>query len=251
MEGPLNQARPRRAPRSVLGDVVVDAVRFEAGAGSTRRRRAVTVAAATLMTVLLAVALAWPRPSALAPSVSPASPPAPGTGSPMPPPSPPRPPTPRPSTPDPGSSTPAGGAATYCPPSSAGRIDWPPITEAWSRTATPWNGPGTGPAIPFTADQAVICRYRDRGTLAGWARVTAAATVRTLQNAVNSGTDVVTNNPCLITDVAFVVFTAGSRAAFFFLDLTTCNVWMMPHSVVIPGPLVNDLQTLSSTPARG
>src|SRR6266487_4590376 len=69
----------------------------------------------------------------------------------------------------------------------------------------------------------IICRYDLKGGPVGTARVTDATTVAELQNAVNSASQRLTTNPCEIDSVTYVFFTAGTRAAFFTFDLTSCK----------------------------
>jgi len=91
----------------------------------------------------------------------------------------------------------------------------------------------------------IICRYDLKGGPVGTARLTDATTVAELQNAVNSASQRLTTNPCEIDSVTYVFFTAGTRAAFFTFDLTSCIAWMMPQSVAITGPLAGRLRSLS------
>jgi hypothetical protein len=66
-----------------------------------------------------------------------------------------------------------------------------------------------------------------------------------LENTVNTATEVAHSNGCRIEESTFVIFTAGTRGRLFSFDLTTCNAWMMPQSVVLPGSFATSLHKLS------
>jgi hypothetical protein len=276
MSRPFDENSLREALHAALDDVPVRGVSFDAVAASVRRRRLVGAAGGTAAAVLAGVAMAFglagpgtghgnggrtaAPPGLGSAHVSPAgswSPPAVVPAGPEPSlsPSPPSPPSAKPrTTPRPSGSVsrPAGhGAADYCPPSDSGKIDWPPVDDPWLNSSTGWAGPGSGPAVPFPANQVIICRYATSGNLAGAGQVTAPATVGELEDAVNSATQTASDNPCQVNGMTYVFFTAGDRAAFFTFDLTDCNAWMMPQSVIVGGTFGDRLRTLSPAATRG
>lgn len=136
-------------------------------------------------------------------------------------------------------------AAAYCPPWDAGRIEWPAVDEPWLASATGWAGPGSGRPVPFAATQVVICRYGMAGYLTGAGLGTDPGTVGKLEDTVNTASKVAHSNGCRIDEMTYVIFAAGTRASFFTFDLTTCNAWMMPQSVVLPRVLATRLHDLS------
>ena len=150
-----------------------------------------------------------------------------------------------PSAARPSGPAPRGGGSRYCPPSDGGRIEWPAADDAWFANTIRGDGPGQGPAVPFTATQVVICRYGLAGTLVGAGVVTDAAAVRRMQDTVNAATHVESSAECRIEEGTYVFFTAGTRAAFFTFDLTGCDAWMMPQGVVLPASFARDLRRFS------
>jgi hypothetical protein len=259
MTCPIDENALREALQAALGEVHLDGVRFEALASSARRRRLFGVTAGSSLGVAMTAGLSglvWltgqPAPlsagSAPIPSFTESAPASPSAArSPF--------PTSSPtavSSPSRPAGTPGGVAdgSRYCPPSDAGKIDWPAVDNQWFASSTAWNGPGHGAAIPFTATQVIICRYGRPGTLAGAGVVTDPAAVRSMQNAVNGATEVATTDPCQIDEMTYVFFTAGTRAAFFTFDLSTCDAWMMPQGVSVTGPFAGDLRRFSTNTTR-
>jgi hypothetical protein len=134
----------------------------------------------------------------------------------------------------------APGSAAYCPAKASGTIQWPSIDDPWI------NGGDSSPPPSFTADQAFICRYEAGGSgqLVGSAHITDRHTVRQLQSAM-SAPHPLPDNPCKIDSIAFLWFTQGNDSKIYNLDLTSCNVWLMPDATAIDGPLADQIRALT------
>ena len=151
-----------------------------------------------------------------------------------------------------------GSAKAYCPPSVEGLIRWPAIDDTWLAQPKPTGGaipafpvpPGMWDGdtrIPFPANIVVVCRYSDApgGRLVGSGLSRDPGTVASLEAAANNASGQVRNDPCTGAGQAFAIFGGPGGGTALFLDLTSCDVWLMPDSVRIPGSFVHDIETLA------
>jgi hypothetical protein len=156
------------------------------------------------------------------------------------------------------------GAAVYCPPAVEGAIRWPSIDDQWLNAPAPtgaavaseipaspvppamWDG---HTRIPFPANIVIVCRYTAEagGRLIGSGLSTDPATVSSLEAAANTATVKVTGDECAGRGQALVIFGAAGNGTTLFLDLTSCDVWLMPDSVRIHGSFVHDIEALAAT----
>ncbi|HEU5332267.1 MAG TPA: hypothetical protein VFU73_05880 [Actinocrinis sp.] len=150
-----------------------------------------------------------------------------------------------------------GSAAAYCPASVEGEIRWPPSAGKW---ASPPPATGTVPAapvapgmwdgqsrIPFPANVVVVCRYAPAPSskLIGAGLSIDAGTVALLEAAANTASGEPAIDPCALGGQAFVVFGGNGGGATISLQLTSCDVMLMPDSVRIRGSFLNDIETLA------
>jgi len=150
-----------------------------------------------------------------------------------------------------------GSAAAYCPSSVEGAIQWPSSADKWSSpppiTGTvpaapvaPWMWDGQA-RIPFPATIVVICRYAHTpdSKLISSGLSTDAATVATLEAAVNTTSGLATTDPCALEDQAFAVFGGNGGGATVTLQLTSCDVMLMPDTIRIQGSFLQDIEILA------
>lgn len=150
-----------------------------------------------------------------------------------------------------------GEAAAYCPATVEGEIRWPSSADQWTAPppqtgsvpdapVAPWMWDGQA-RVPFPATIVVICRYSHAQglKLSSSGLSTDASTVATLEAAVNTTSGVSAIDPCALEDQAFAVFGGDGGGATVSLQLTSCDVMLMPDTIRIQGSFLQDIETIA------